>query len=31
MAGFSFFQMLAFVLVIVIEKDIDNGECGGRR
>lgn len=26
MIGFAFFQMLAFVLVIVIEKDLDNGE-----
>lgn len=26
MTGFAFFQMLAFVLMIVIEKDLD-GEC----
>lgn len=27
MAAFSFFQMLAFVLMIVIEKELDNGGC----
>lgn len=26
MAAFAFFQMLAFILVVVIEKEIDDGE-----
>lgn len=27
MMVFAFFEMLAFVLVIVIEKELDGGEC----
>lgn len=28
MVGFALFQLLAFILMIVIEKDIDDGEWG---
>lgn len=29
MIAFAFFEMLAFVLIIVIEKELDGGECYG--